>query len=93
MITIIGIARTAHATLALPLSYAIGAIELYPAGTLQMAFAPMCVPSYKGRDGGNGRNAILNTIKQEMILPPTDWPQAAKEGWIWTRRERETTHE
>lgn len=99
----------------------LSAIEVYPAGTLKMAFAPERVPSYKGSEGGNGRSAILNKIKPEMILPPetgllqqnddaldaalcvlagadflqgraeppTNWPQAKKEGWIWTRRQSE----
>lgn len=99
----------------------LSAIEVYPAGTLKMMFAPMRVPSYKGVGGGNGRNAILNKIKQQINLPPNtellqqnddaldaalcvlagadflqgraeppaDWPQAYKEGWIWTRTERE----
>ncbi|MCA9954781.1 MAG: DUF429 domain-containing protein [Ardenticatenaceae bacterium] len=96
----------------------LSAIEVYPAGTLKMALAPERVPSYKGKEGGNGRNAILSKIKQEITLPsetrlllqnddaldaaicvlagadflqgraepPTGWPQAKKEGWIWTRR-------
>lgn len=96
----------------------LSAIEVYPAGTAKILFAPERVPSYKGKEGGNGRHAILNKIKQEINLPPEtkllqqnddaldaalcvlagadflqgraeppdNWPQAKKEGWIWTRQ-------
>lgn len=47
----------------------LSAIEVYPAGTLKMLFAPMKVPRYKGKDGGNGRSLILNQLKNQMTLP------------------------
>jgi len=46
------------------LKHKVSAIEVYPAGTLKMLLAPMRVPSYKGKDGGNGRSSILNHLKQ-----------------------------
>ncbi len=52
------------------LEHKVSAIEVYPAGTLKMLLAPMRVPSYKGKDGGNGRFAILNHLKQHVTLPP-----------------------
>jgi predicted RNase H-like nuclease len=47
----------------------LSAIEVYPAGTLKMLFDPERVPSYKSKDGGNGRTTILNTLKQHAALP------------------------
>jgi len=52
------------------LSSPLSAIEVYPAGTLKVLFDPMRVPSYKGRDGGNGRAVILHHLKQHVTLPP-----------------------
>ncbi|MFZ1396378.1 MAG: DUF429 domain-containing protein [Candidatus Promineifilaceae bacterium] len=49
---------------------ALSAIEVYPAGTSKMLFAPKKVPSYKGMGGGNGRIAILNQLKNYTTLPP-----------------------
>ena len=47
----------------------ISAIEVYPAGTLKMLFALARVPSYKGREGGNGRSTILTQLKNQITLP------------------------
>lgn len=52
------------------LEHTLSAIEVYPAGTLKMLLAPTRVPSYKGKDGGNGRFTILNKLKQIVTLPP-----------------------
>ncbi|WP_420644402.1 DUF429 domain-containing protein [Candidatus Leptofilum sp.] len=107
------------------LTHPIHAIEVYPAGTLKTLFAPMKVPSYKGKDGRNGRIAILNQLTNDVTLPPathllensddaldaalcvlagtdflrglaeppTNRPQAQKEGWIWVRQQREQSDE
>jgi predicted RNase H-like nuclease len=47
----------------------LSAIEVYPAGTLKMLFDPRRVPRYKGKDGENGRIAILNLLKNNVTLP------------------------
>jgi predicted RNase H-like nuclease len=48
----------------------LSAIEVYPAGTLKVLFDPMKVPRYKSKDGENGRSAILQSLKQQVTLPP-----------------------
>ncbi len=47
----------------------LSAIEVYPAGTLKMMFDPLPVPRYKGKDGKNGRAAILQHLEQYVALP------------------------
>ena len=55
----------------------LSAIEVYPAGTLKILFAPKKVPSYKGKGNENGRIAILNQLKNYATLPTaTNLPQS-----------------
>lgn len=59
----------------------LSAIEVYPAGTLKMLFAPTRVPSYKGVGDENGRIAILTQLKKHATLPPnTSLPQRSDDA-------------
>lgn len=46
----------------------LGAIEVYPAGTLRVLFGPNKAPGYKGDGGRNGRFAILHALQNEWQL-------------------------